>query len=232
MQYLFKFILEEYLNYNLVKIKTTYFNLFLFLCALLLTLSSFGLIFTNWDNDFESIEYNIQPKSILQVNGKTNINSFCCASQERFGNNNLDYKFQEQNFSFYFQNTRFDLNIKELDCGKKKINRDLFKALKVNEYPNISIVLNEALNIECTDMSICGEWTDFEVSTDITITCETRRIMIPILVKRLEEHSFRITGGTSLKLCDFAVKAPTALLGLIKVKDEIDFNFDLYVNVI
>ena len=214
-----------------MNIRTTYFITCLFLAALVLTFSSFSSI-AHSGNRFQSIEYNIQPKSLLEVNGNTNINSFSCTSHERFQNNNLDYIFQDQNSSFYFQNTKFDLNIKELDCGKKKINKDLFKALKVEEYPNITIVLNEALNLECSDMSICGEWTDFEVSTNITITCETRRIIIPILVKRLEEHIYRITGGTALKLCDFAVKAPTALMGLIKVKDEIDFNFDLYVKVI
>jgi hypothetical protein len=177
------------------------------------------------------VEYNILPTSVLEINGKTNVNSFCCTSKERFDTYNLNYQFHKEDKSFYFQDAKFDLTIKQLDCGKKKINKDLFKALRVEDYPNITIKLKEAINLECSDMTKCGEWTDFEVNTDITITCETRTIMIPILVKKLDDHSFRITGGTTLKLCDFEVKAPTALMGLIKVKDEIDFKFDLYVDV-
>lgn len=189
-------------------------------------------MYSFWEDNFTQIEYKILPKSILEVNGKTNINSFCCTSNERFQTQKTNFKFQEQNSSFNFHDTKFDISIKKLDCGKKKINKDLNKALKVDDYPNISILLKELINIDCKDVSTCEEWIDYEAITDITITCETKTIIIPIMVKKMDNESFRVTGGTSLMLCDFDVKAPTALLGLIKVKDEIDFNFDLYIDVI
>ena len=215
-----------------MKIRPTLIILNLLFLVSLIVFSSFSIIDTYRGNDFKKLEYNIRSTSLLEINGKTNINSFSCTSNERFQNQNLDYKFEEENESLYFQNTKFDIKIKHLDCGKKKINKDLFKALKADDYPNITIQLKEVINQECNDLSICGEWMDFEANTDITITCETKTIRIPILVKKLDTGSYRITGGTTLKLCDFDVKAPTAMLGLIKVKDEIDFNFDLYVDVV
>ncbi|MDF1698350.1 MAG: YceI family protein [Saprospiraceae bacterium] len=192
---------------------------------------SFSIVIEEWSSEYKKIEYAIQSSSVLEVNGKTNINSFCCSSNEQFKTKSLIYR-AEQDYSYFnFQDTKFAIQIKDLDCGKKKINRDLFKALEVDKYPTISIQLKEAINTECADMTTCGEWFDFEVNTDITITCETRTIQIPIRVKRLDDTSYRIQGGTGLKLCDFEVKAPSALLGLIKVKDEIEFNFDLYVEL-
>ena len=214
-----------------MKIRLKNFHLYLLFAVLFLIHSSFTNVVTYWENDFKKIEYQIRTTSVLEVNGKTNINSFCCTSGEQFQTKKLDYKYEKEHALLYFQNTKFSLNIKQLDCGKKKINKDLFKALKVEEYPNIIIDLKEVLNLECSDPSKCDEWMEFEANTEITITCETRPIKIPILVKKLDAESYRITGGTTLKLCDFAVEAPTALLGLIKVKDEIDFNFDLYVDV-
>ena len=211
--------------------RSSYLKFYLLFAVLFLMLTSFRNITSFWADNFVNIEYHIQSNSLLEVNGKTNVNSFCCTSDEKFDYNTLSYKIENKNPSIYFQNTRFDLSIKELDCGKKKINKDLFKALKVEDYPNISIDLKEVFNHECTDLVICGEWLEFEAITDITITCETRPVRIPILVKRLSTDSYRITGGTTLRLCDFEVKAPTAMLGLIKVKDDIDFNFDLYVDI-
>jgi hypothetical protein len=204
---------------------------YLSLATLFLILLGFTNFGANWERDFKKIEYQIRPTSLLEVNGKTNINSFSCTSGELFQNKKLDYKFEAKSSLIYFQNTKFDIQIEQLDCGKKKINKDLFKALKVKDYPNITIDLKEVLNIECHDLSICGEWMEFEANTEITITCETKTVSIPILVKKLDSESYRITGGTTLQLCDFDIKAPTAMLGLIKVKDAIDFNFDLYVDV-
>lgn len=214
-----------------MKIRSAILKTFLSFASLLIILVGFTNFGASWNSDFKLIEYQIRPTSLLEVNGKTNVNSFCCNSNERFQNSNLGYKFEEKGSLIYFQNTKFDIKIEQLDCGKKKINKDLFKALKVKDYPNITIDLKEVINLESNDLSLCIDWMEFEAITDITITCETRQLSIPILVKKLDSESYRIKGGTTLQLCDFDVEAPTALLGLIKVKDAIEFNFDLYVDI-
>ena len=214
-----------------MKISTTNYYTLLLVAALFLVHSSFTNIVSDGKSDFKKIEYQILPTSILEVNGKTNINSFCCSSKERFQNKNLSYKFEKQSSSIHFQDTKFSIKIKQLDCGKKIINKDLFKALKANDYPNITIDFKEVFNLECNDLSDCDKWVEFEANADITITCETLSIRIPILVKKLNTESFRIAGGTTLQLCDFDIKAPTAMMGLIQVQDAIDFNFDLYVKL-
>lgn len=198
----------------------------------------FFLLFTGFSiykpiitNEYHKIEYMIKPTSSLHVNGKTNVNSFCCDSEERFESQDLLYKLGPSKHSVIFEDTEFKIKIKELDCGKRKINKDLFKALRVDEFPYITIHLKEVINTECSDISKCGEWLDFEAVTDITITCETEPIIIPIMVKILDKHSYRITGGADLKLCDFDIEAPTAMMGLIKVKDDIEFEFDLHVDL-
>lgn len=194
-----------------------------------LCFSSFN--FTNPESDYKKAVYQIQPTSILEVNGKTNVNSFCCASSEQFEHQALDYKYDASKASISFLDTEFIIDIKKLDCGKKKINKDLFKALKVDEYPSIIIDLKDVLNLKCIDVDVCDEWVELEANTDITITCETKPFQIPILVKKMDVHSYKISGGAMLNLCDFDIKPPTAMMGLIKVKDAIEFNFELNVDV-
>ena len=202
----------------------------LFFTLLIFCFSSF--VVKTFESDYKKAIYQIKPSSILEVNGKTNINSFCCASDEQFENKDLDYRYEASKSSISFQNTKFVLDIKKLDCGKRKINKDLFKALKVDEYPNIIIDLKYVLNLECFEPEVCDEWVQLEANTDITITCETNPVQIPILVKKVDTNSFKITGGTMLNLCDYDIKPPTAMMGLIKVKDAIEFNFELNVDVV
>ena len=202
-----------------------------FFILLVVVLSSYKSFVKEIESDFKKIEYSILPSSNLTVNGKTNINSFSCISNEQFANERIDYRKDDNDLSISLRNTLFLLKVEELDCGKKKINKDLKKALQVENYPNIKILLKELINVECNEKIECNEWLSYDAQTEITITCNTRTIDIPIMVNRLDEMSYRVTGGTDLQLCDFDVEAPTALFGMIKVKDLIQFNFDLYVDL-
>ena len=206
-------------------------NLISILILLVFILSGYKTIVDEIESDFKKIEYSILPTSNLEVNGKTNVNSFSCISKERFTNERVDYRKDDNDLSISLRNTLFLLKVEELDCGKKKINKDLKKALQVENYPNIKVLLKELINVECNDKVECNEWLSYDAQTEITITCNTRTINIPIMVNKLDEMSYRVTGGTDLQLCDFDVEAPTALFGIIKVKDLIQFNFDLYVDL-
>jgi hypothetical protein len=175
--------------------------------------------------------YKILPQSTLEVNGKTNINSFCCNSKERFPSGQLSYQIENGSAVMQFENATLNIQISKLDCGAKAINKDLNKALQADQYPNITIDLKEAFNLECNDLSDCDRWIDFETNSDITIVCTSKSVNIPVKVKKVDEQRFQISGGTNIKLCDFGVEAPTALLGLIKVKDRLEIKFDLLIDI-
>lgn len=214
-----------------MKLRHSFFFWILFGFTFWMTHSSFLFLDSNKDGDFTKIKYQIKTSSLLTVNGTTNINSFSCTSLEKFSNNNLSYKIEAGTPFIHFENTFLKIKIKQLDCGKKPINKDLHKTLQANKYPNIIIKLNELSNLECDDLSECNSWVDFEANTDITIGCQTQSTRIPIQVKMLDTNNFRIIGGSFLQLCDFEIEPPTALLGLIKVEDKIEIDFDLFVEL-
>ena len=179
------------------------------------------------NSNYNYKEYKLGPNSILEVNGKTNINSFCCTSQQRFPEGKLSYQFEAQAAIINFQDASLSVTIDELDCGAKAINKDLQKALQADQYPNITIDLKQVFNLECSDLTDCDRWLDFEAIADITIVCTSKSISIPLQIKKNDDHHFRIVGGTIIQMCDFGIEAPTALMGLIKVKDTLKINFDL-----
>ncbi len=214
-----------------MKLRQSLFFWTLLALAFWITQSSFIILGFNTNGDFTKLKYQIKTSSLLTVNGTTNVNSFSCISLEKFASNNLSYKIEPGTPFIHFENTSLKIKIKQLDCGKKPINKDLHKTLQANKYPNIVIKLNEISNLECDDLGECNSWVDFEANTDITIGCQTQSTRIPIQVKMLDENSFRIIGGSYLQLCDFEIEPPTALLGLIKVEDKIEIDFDLFVEL-
>ncbi len=202
-----------------------------FLLSVFAVTSSFTNTSANFISDFTKVIYKISPESKLEVFGETNINSFCCTSNETFKTQYLKYKFDQDQSIIFFQDAKLKIEVEQLNCGKRPINRDLYKALKTDEFPYIIINIKEIFNSKCDDLTDCDKWVEFEADLDITITCETQSVRIPLLGKKLDTQSFRITGGTSLDLCDFDIEAPTALLGLIQVEDNIDLNFDLFIDM-
>ena len=205
--------------------------------ALSFLLILFEMLFVNGidriaSNDMTSLDYRINSSSVLEVNGKTNINSFCCTAKETFSTKKLRYR-QNSNGSLYmFEDAKLTLQTQNLDCGRKAINKDMKKTLQADKYPNIILHLKEIRNTACNDLSACNELTEVLAVADITITCNTIKYNFPVVVTKFTDSQFRVMGGTTLQLCDFEIEAPTALLGLIKVDDKLQIDFDLFIDIV
>ena len=214
-----------------MKMKSTSLKIFLLFITFVFIQSSFLIITPKLKTGFTHKEYKLRPSSILEVNGKTNINSFSCTSRERALRGKLSYQLEAETTTINFQNTKLKIAIQQLDCGAKAINKDLHKALQSDGYPNITIDLIQLFNLECKNLGNCDSWVNFEAVADIIIVCTSKSVYIPVQVKKLDDFSYRIRGSKNLELCDFGIEPPTAMMGLIKVKNKIEINFDLFVDL-
>ena len=196
----------------------------------LFTLSIISNSFINYETTrsiYDYTEYVLGPKSTLELNGKTNVNAFCCSSQESFPKGEITYQLDDGNATFYFKKTDLKINIQQLDCGARAINKDLQKALQSDQHPIINIALKQASNLECSQSMECDRWVEFEAIADISLACVTKTVSIPVHIKKLRDNQFRIAGNTTIYFKDFNLQPPTALMGFIKVKESIDIRFDL-----
>ncbi|NNE25763.1 MAG: hypothetical protein HKN09_02870 [Saprospiraceae bacterium] len=179
-----------------------------------------------------TLQYRISELSSLEINGQTNINKFCCSYLDAYDKKSLTYKYDQDYTDIFFEEAKLTMQTHKLDCGKKLINKDMMKTLQADQYPHITLQLKEVKNNRGGDLSKCNEWFELMAVADITITCHTNTYEFPIRLKKLDLHTLRVSGTTSLQLCDYEIDAPTAMLGLIKVKDKLDINFDLHIEVI
>lgn len=176
--------------------------------------------------------YRIGSKSVLKLEGKTNINAFSCNCTESFAPQifTINLNNSEPNTAA-FRNTHLKIPVKSLDCGNKLMNKDLYKALNSDEYPNITIELLEVKQDKCNKLGVLSDWLNIKALTRITLNGNSKEYWLNVTARKLDTNLYRFIGSKKLSMTDFGVQPPVAMMGVIKVKDEIKIDLDLEIIV-
>jgi polyisoprenoid-binding protein YceI len=65
------------------------------------------------------------------------------------------------------------------------------------------------------------------IEGDLTMNGVTNVIMLSVIGKNLPGGDMRFSGSRGLKMTDYKMKPPTAMMGTVKVGDEVTVKFDL-----
>lgn len=186
-----------------------------------LLLSGFILCFsliTLAQGDFEKSSILILPNSELTITGDTNINTFKCDFNPDLLPRETKIKHNSEGSEIGFKNAVLRLNNKGFDCGNKGINKDFHSLLRSEEYPEIELELKKVSLINANSavadvrIFIAGISNDYRVPVKITETGDQY-----------------LMGNLKLNITDFELAPPKKLFGLIKLKDDIEINFNLSV---
>ncbi|MBK7031808.1 MAG: YceI family protein [Ignavibacteria bacterium] len=153
------------------------------------------------------------------------MNSFECMCTDEFNPQTAKITLSDDERQVWFTGTTLKLKTSLLDCDNSKMNRDLCEALKSEDYPYIRIDLHDALITEGTFDDPNG--AKITCNASITITNIARKVSLIVKGRRLSSGRYRFISTKELLMTDFGVEPPTALLGLIKVRNSIRINFDL-----
>lgn len=176
--------------------------------------------------------YHIGKKSILKLEGKTNVNGFTCDCNEEFPPQQFTVEQAlDGSTNTEFRAASLKLKIKSLDCGNALMNKDLQKALNAANYPHITIELKKVEQAKCNRLTELKDWVQLKALTRITLNNVSREYWLNITAKKMATDHYRFIGSKSLKMTDFCVKPPVAMMGMIKVQDDITINLDLDVTV-
>ena len=111
------------------------------------------------------------------------------------------------------------------------MNNDLQKALNADFYPNIKIELLEVREKGFYPKNECTDWLEIQALTKVFINGHVNQYWLDISAFTVNSNNYRFIGEQSICLSDFCVEAPTALLGLVQVRDEIAISLDLNIKV-
>ncbi|HLP94100.1 MAG TPA: YceI family protein [Saprospiraceae bacterium] len=190
-------------------------------------LSCFLLLNNSYLPTADKTRFHIQEGSRLYLKGTSNVNSFSCDCQDRFEGQlaELDRKGGYTKF----KNAELRIRSGNFDCKNRKIDQDMQKALKAEQFPFIKISLIDSWqNPKCLDGS-CKDWFDVQANVNITITNVTKTFTVPAKAKIIGSDRFLLKGESALQMSSFGITPPEAMFGMIKVNDWISFHFDLNV---
>ena len=108
------------------------------------------------------------------------------------------------------------------DAQKKIINKELHDIVFLpDQYPEITFK-----STRISGKSEGNNQYDLKIEGDLTLNGVTRQIKIPTKVIVLG-NDLRAQGEFGIDRSDFKVKATSAMHGLIRVRDHVDFTFDI-----
>lgn len=115
-----------------------------------------------------------------------------------------------------------DITTRSIKSAKGSImDKKTYDALKADKYPTISFKLEKAT------VTKKGDGYDVSASGSLTIAGATNKVELTVRGKVAEDGSITFTGSKKLKMTDYKIKPPTALLGTMTVGDEVEIVFKL-----
>lgn len=120
----------------------------------------------------------------------------------------------------------FTLPAKNLKSGHTVMDNNTYKALNTSANPNISFVLTTA-----TVKALGGNSYQLNCLGNMSIAGTVKQTNLEATAKyNPADKSFVITGVKKMKMTDYNVNPPKALLGTIKTGDEISISYNIKFN--
>ena len=204
-----------------MSVKTVGIYKFLFLAAMVCLMGS--------TTAGDKKRFYLENGSRLYIKGTSNVNAFTCDCEDQYGAQVLEV---ERNGGYArFHNVELQVKSRNFDCHNGKIDHDMQKALKADQYPHIKIKLVDTWQNPKYLDGTCKDWFDVQANVNITITKVSRLLSIPAKAKIIGPNRFLLRGESALQMTAFGINPPEAMMGMIKVNDWISFHFDLIIVV-
>ncbi len=160
--------------------------------------------------------YKLQPQnSKLTVEGTSTVHDWEVKATEFNAETSLKV---DQNNVSQVSNVQFTTTAESLESGKNLMDKKIQEALKSKKHPEIKFSLKENEVINGEKATISGM---------LTIAGKTKEVDVEVDFDTQNPQSLGVKGQVPLKMSDFNIEQPTAMMGTIKTGDEVLVKFDL-----
>lgn len=174
----------------------------------------------------------IDPASRVWLDGSANIVDFTCVAGI------IDSRGSLNGFNAQAEGGRphgevqlqVSIPIKNLNCGKPPINRDMRRTLNSDEHPFIVYTLGENKLVDPNNRDLNGSF-DIETFGELKISGKSRTEKIIVKGQFIGTWQFRVTGAHTIQMSDYGLEPPSPMMGLIKVNDELTVHFDVILTL-
>jgi polyisoprenoid-binding protein YceI len=169
------------------------------------------------------------PDSKVMVLGKSNIRNWACATLTFTTTLDVDSGTQgEPGTSPRKADAGLSVTVpvRSLQCGRERMNQDLYRTLKADTFPEIRFTL-VSYRVLRTLVVPDSFWATS--IGELTVAGKTKMIEVKLGGQRQASGAVRAEGGVKLLMTDFAISPPTALFGVIRTRNAIEVNFSVLV---
>lgn len=159
--------------------------------------------------------YTIAPQeSKVTVTGTSTIHDWESTAEEFSGSATIN---MEEGKLVSIEGLTFNVLVEGIKSGKGGMDKKTYDALNEKKHPNIVFKLNEIAEINADSLIANGS---------LTISGKTNEIQMTVGYELLEDGTITFKGSKALKMTDYNVDPPTAMLGTIKAGNEVEVHFD------
>ena len=161
----------------------------------------------------QTLKINSQ-SSTMTILGTTNVHNFQSKVTQMSGDLVISGK--------KVQSLKVDVPVKSIKSNEKLMDTKTYEAFNAEKNPTITFQLIDAVIQKATAEDIV-----VAVTGNLTMAGVTKKVSFNTTGKALKAGTFQFTGSVALKMTDFKMKPPTAMLGMMKVGDAITLKFSI-----
>ena len=124
-----------------------------------------------------------------------------------------------------FSRVEISVPVRSIDCNNGTMNKKMRKALAADAHP---LILYELLDAKVFP-GPADEAFQLKTTGRLLMAGTAKSIEMTVEGRRLPDGRFRLTGSLPLRMTDFGIDPPKALLGTLKTGDRIVVHFDVVV---
>jgi polyisoprenoid-binding protein YceI len=164
----------------------------------------------------------VLPESRIWVQGTSSVRAYSCTAAEVKGS--------LQAAAPTLDVTKLDGALREvavvvevagLDCGNGTMNSHMRKALKSTDHREISFRLSDYTTVAS------GPETQVKMNGTLEIAGRALPVVVDGVASAAGDGAIRVTGSHAIRMSAFGVKAPSLMMGTMKVHDPVKLNFDV-----
>lgn len=178
------------------------------------------LLFCSFIAYQNQIAFSIQSGYTMKIKGSSNVHDWESVVEDVQGSGTFTYG---EDGLIEIQECNVTIPVKSIKSSKGSImDKNTWNALEESTYPTISFALTDFVNQSGANSSFKALATG-----KLTIAGVTKYISMTVSGNELANGSVEIHGSKDLKMTQFDVTPPTALLGTMKTADEITIEFNI-----
>jgi len=175
-------------------------------CLVFLTMSS-----------IQAQTYKSVPKvSVIKINGTSSVHEWESTTDQ------INAELVLASGGKQIQSLVVRVPVKSIKSGKGLMDSKTYDAFESDKNPLITFQMTEVSSFKLT-----GKEVEATLEGNITMAGQTKKIAIKSTGKILADGSFQFKGAVPLKLSEFKMKSPTAMMGMLKTGDAVTINFDV-----